>query len=218
MDLILDASWEECDVPFNTSSVHLKRGQLVTTTRHLMANWQTNGNTVRSFLRLLESDGMIACKKTTQYTLITINNYDAFQGDLELFMVPNFNRTRSRKRSHNKEKNNNNKNSSLNSEVSFFETLKEDEVFREHVAKQLSIEAAEVEQKLQAFKEEMETTEKSHKDISDYKSHFFNWTKLKVQTNKNSDGKKENTPGSQPSKRRGFEPNANSEEDYKGSF
>ncbi len=83
MDLVIQAQWENKTVYFDGVRVDLKRGQFVTTTRLLMGRWRTNARIVLKSLEIFENDKMIRCKKTTEMTIITICNYDAYQNKIE---------------------------------------------------------------------------------------------------------------------------------------
>ena len=81
MDLIIQAAWENKATFFGGSRIELKRGQLVTTTRLLMARWRTNPKMVLKVLDMFEKDKMIRCKKLSDMTIITICNFDAYQSN-----------------------------------------------------------------------------------------------------------------------------------------
>lgn len=58
----------------------IKRGQLVTSIRHLAQDLNYSDKTVRRCLEKLKKTHEIKVKATNQYTLITITNYEYFQG------------------------------------------------------------------------------------------------------------------------------------------
>lgn len=78
-DLIFLAQWKDSDVDLGKRTIHLKRGQFLTSTRQLMALWHTNTTTVLDFLRVLEKNEMITRKRSGNVSIITICNYDKYQ-------------------------------------------------------------------------------------------------------------------------------------------
>jgi len=85
VDLILQASYQDHIEIQGNSFLTVKRGQLFTSQALLSKRWRWNRETVRLFLRLLRDLNMVAirtAKETeTGYTLITLLNYDLYQGD-----------------------------------------------------------------------------------------------------------------------------------------
>ena len=85
VDLILQASYQDHVEIQGNSFLTVKRGQLFTSQALLSKRWRWNRETVRLFLRLLRDLNMVAirtAKETeTGYTLITLLNYDLYQGD-----------------------------------------------------------------------------------------------------------------------------------------
>ena len=79
MDLVIQAAYKARTTYMSGVKVDLKRGQLATTTRDLMARWSTNAKMVLKVLGIFEQDRMIRCKKTNEMTLITICNFDKYQ-------------------------------------------------------------------------------------------------------------------------------------------
>lgn len=80
IDLIIRASHDERDVMFNKRPFHIKRGQFITSIRHLAKDWGWNKDMVRRFLEDLEKTEMIVKDSATIHaTVLTIVNYDKFQ-------------------------------------------------------------------------------------------------------------------------------------------
>lgn len=91
IDLLFLAAWNDHDVDLGSRKVHLIRGQFITSTRQLMALWKTNTTTVLEFLRALEKSNMITRKRSGNMTIITICNYNKYQGpnpDAETPVLP----------------------------------------------------------------------------------------------------------------------------------
>lgn len=59
----------------------IKRGQLVTSIRHLAEETKLSSPTVQRCLKKLEKTGEIKRKSTSKYTLIEVVNFTKFQAD-----------------------------------------------------------------------------------------------------------------------------------------
>ena len=79
MDLILNANHADQKIIQNNEFVIVKRGDQIRSIITLSNAWGWNPKTVRKFLKLLESDGMINVNSTHVTTTITICNYCSFQ-------------------------------------------------------------------------------------------------------------------------------------------
>lgn len=81
VDLLLMANHESQDVIINGSIVEIKRGQKLTSILRLSERWGWSRGKTQRFLEMLKSASMIYYDSdTTNGTLITIVNYDNFQG------------------------------------------------------------------------------------------------------------------------------------------
>lgn len=65
----------------NGSLVTLKRGQLLTGRKALSTTSGISENIVRSILNQFEINQQITIQKTNRYSIITVLNYDIYQGD-----------------------------------------------------------------------------------------------------------------------------------------
>ncbi|ENL70050.1 DnaD domain-containing protein [Staphylococcus aureus M0994] len=79
--LLMEANHSKAKVPIGNQIVTVERGQRLTSilTLSVLFNWSRFK--VKTFLDLLESDGMLEVKTTSKYTLITIVNYDFYQSE-----------------------------------------------------------------------------------------------------------------------------------------
>ncbi|HHC8511666.1 TPA: DnaD domain protein, partial [Staphylococcus aureus] len=68
-------------VPIGNQIVTVERGQRLTSILTLSDLFNWSRFKVKTFLDLLESDGMLEVKTTSKYTLITIVNYDFYQSE-----------------------------------------------------------------------------------------------------------------------------------------
>ncbi|HCZ8613757.1 TPA: DnaD domain-containing protein [Staphylococcus aureus] len=79
--LLMEANHSEVKVPIGNQIVTVERGQRLTSILTLSDLFNWSRFKVKTFLDLLESDGMLEVKTTSKYTLITIVNYDFYQSE-----------------------------------------------------------------------------------------------------------------------------------------
>jgi len=77
--LIGHANYADSKHLYNGRIQEVKRGELVTSEMKLASEWGWSRGKVRRFLTLLEDDGMVTLKRTTDSTSITVENYAFFQ-------------------------------------------------------------------------------------------------------------------------------------------
>ena len=87
IDLLMLANHRDKKFMFNGKPVVITRGQFMTSIRKLADRWEWSTSTVFEFLKILENDNMIKKESDSHRTLLTIINYEVYQG------VPNTNRT-----------------------------------------------------------------------------------------------------------------------------
>lgn len=80
IDLLLLANHEDKTIIFDYQPFVIKRGQYLTSVRSLSNRWKWSKDRVLKFLRLLTQLQMITKDSNNQRTLLTIENYDKFQG------------------------------------------------------------------------------------------------------------------------------------------
>jgi hypothetical protein len=84
VDLVLRAAHKDHVVVQGNRTIQVGRGQVLTSQVRLAINWQWNRETVSRFLSLLKSLGMVAIETSratdTGYTLLTLLNYNIYQG------------------------------------------------------------------------------------------------------------------------------------------
>jgi len=83
--LILSAAWKDCEqrCPNSTDVEIVKRGQFMTSERQLMELWGSTRHQTRQILKLMKSQQMIELETNHQRTVITLCNYNDFQGQGE---------------------------------------------------------------------------------------------------------------------------------------
>ncbi|CAA3865069.1 dnaD domain protein [Staphylococcus aureus] len=79
--LLMEANHSKAKVPIGNQIVTVERGQRLTSILTLSDLFNWSRFKVKTFLDLLESDGMLEVKTTSKYTLITIVNYYFYQSE-----------------------------------------------------------------------------------------------------------------------------------------
>ncbi|HDY4518923.1 TPA: DnaD domain-containing protein [Staphylococcus aureus] len=79
--LLMEANHSKAKVPIGNQIVTVERGQRLTSILTLSDLFNWSRFKVKTFLDLLESDGMLEVKTTSKYALITIVNYDFYQSE-----------------------------------------------------------------------------------------------------------------------------------------
>lgn len=80
IDLLMLANHGDKKIVFNGQYITIRIGQYLTSIRKLSDRWGWSVSTVSTFLSLLEEDLMIKKESDNHRTLITIINYEVFQG------------------------------------------------------------------------------------------------------------------------------------------
>jgi hypothetical protein len=130
IDLLMFANHEDKQIVFDYKPLIIKRGQYLTSVRQLSARWKWDKERTLKYLRLLEQLGMITKDSNNRRTLITIENYEKYQGwqDTEPNTSPYTERTLNRTQdghstaTNNNVKNEKNDNKYSSSFVTFWET------------------------------------------------------------------------------------------------
>lgn len=80
IDLLLLANYEDKTIKVGRTDVEVKRGQVAKSVQMLADRWQWSKHTVLKFLKIKEEEGQIALPKKFPISLITIVNYEKYQG------------------------------------------------------------------------------------------------------------------------------------------
>lgn len=75
LDLIMMANHKQTKVLLGNELVQAQRGQVITSESKLMKKWKWGKSRLRTFLEILENDGMITKKSDRKKTIINIENY-----------------------------------------------------------------------------------------------------------------------------------------------
>lgn len=80
IELILMANHKDKEIFFDGQAMTVHRGQLLTSQRKLADRWKWHHCTVKRYIDMLKSSGMIQVDANTRATLISIVNYSKYQG------------------------------------------------------------------------------------------------------------------------------------------
>lgn len=127
IDLLLLANHEDSKFLLGNSIVSAKRGEVITSELKLMSRWGWSKTKVRSFLGLLEKDGMIEKNSDNKKTALKILNYEDWQ-DVKTAKEPQKNRTETEQRPQ-KDTINNDNNDNNDNKYKYY--LREIENFRQ---------------------------------------------------------------------------------------
>ena len=78
--MLLKANHKDNKAVIGNQLIKIKKGSFLTSQKKLMKEFNWGSSRLRTFLKLLESDGMIETNTNTISTHITVNNYKELQG------------------------------------------------------------------------------------------------------------------------------------------
>lgn len=84
IDLLLLANHKDTRIMFRGQPTTVKMGQRLTSIQKLAERWNWGINRVRHFLDMLQGEGMLIRESDNTKTLITIVNYQKYQGVLDI--------------------------------------------------------------------------------------------------------------------------------------
>ena len=108
VDLILSVNHKDNTFVLGNEITECKRGMHITSKRELGLKWNWSITKVTSFLELLEKDKMISYFSDTKKTVISIVNYDLYQGDKKIEKLQEKNKRNSNENQEETNKNNKN--------------------------------------------------------------------------------------------------------------
>lgn len=81
VDLIQLMRWKDEKLVIGNKVVDIPRGSYYTSELKLAERWGWSRNKTRDYLKLLENEGMITKKGTAKGTMLSLENYDLYQGE-----------------------------------------------------------------------------------------------------------------------------------------
>jgi len=79
VDILLRVNHKPAKVPIGNQIVEVEKGQTIWSVKDMSNEWGWSRKKVDNFLNTLQTDCMIAQKRTTKYTLITVENWESYQ-------------------------------------------------------------------------------------------------------------------------------------------
>ena len=188
LHLLLKANYEDR----KWRGITVKRGQLITCRKELSEATGLSEKKIRTCLARLHQTGEIGQQTTNKYSLITICNYDSYQGDQPAERPANGQQMASKWPANGQQtapitvlttskevkENNNNHHSARTREVEFFESLKLQTIWLEAMASKHKTSTTEILRRLAEFQNHCECIGKTHAQASDIKKHFDNWLRI----------------------------------------
>ena len=234
-DLIMEAAWTRSKFRFGNVKGWLERGQQATSVRTLMHRWKTSTRYVTEFLNDLESENLITIEAMTTHTIITIVDYDIYQGSQSIEegdpseSPPSEHlrkRIEQRDGSQSKEDNNINNNSSLSLEEQnskFVELIKNDDGLLKEARLTLGCGNEEILVLLEVFMHDSNFKSKRYPDFDAFKGHFINWSREYIRKEqaygkRKSPKTREGNSTNRLDSRRGHNAEDHKAEDYDGAF
>lgn len=80
IDILLQCNYEEKIAVVGLKPITIKAGSFMTSQDRLAVRWHWGRQKVRMYLHLLEGLNMITTKTSTKYTIITVPNFEGYQG------------------------------------------------------------------------------------------------------------------------------------------
>lgn len=219
--LLMKASHEDTKVVEGNKVIELKRGQLIASLSLLESKWGVTRKTVMRFLDVLEREEMLHRQVHQGITIITICNYEGYQGkkksdstDMSTDKSPLCPPTSPPIQEDKEDKN-------IYNTPTARTCTREDDFIRRYrtegmwsdVALILHKPIADCEHLFDRWIIEYQHNGDVHQSYSDFKKHFIQWARITIQKESKTNGNND-----RQDKRRGFQVVANSPEDYQGSF
>ena len=81
IDLLMMANFKERKLIVNSKVITVKRGQTFTSIRKLSKRWHWGAKRTMAYLKVLEDLKMVTAEATPKGTLLTLVNYEFYQGE-----------------------------------------------------------------------------------------------------------------------------------------
>lgn len=221
LDLLFMASWEDRQVMHDSHVFVLRRGQMIASIAYLSERWGKSKPTVISYLRMLEFDGMVYRQVLYRQTsVITVCNYDKYQVQEPNLVDTIVDTQVDTIVDTNKEYNNSTTTTSIARarKKNFLEELKKSEIWLDQMSMRFRIPSGEVVKRLDDFALDCFCRGTEHQDFSDARRHFNDWLRIQLEAERKKQQHHVPDKTRPEDKRRSYEVEASSAEDYKTSF
>jgi hypothetical protein len=206
LHLLLTANYEQAQC----RGIIVCRGQVLTTIKGLSYELGLSVTQLRTAIRKLSSTGDISVTTSNKYTIITVTNFENYQGDDA--KQPEEEQAYQPARSARVD---------VGKEQQFKDEMMNDKYWQEVICMRFHLKIDTLQQMLSMFWMDATIRVRPHKNIVDAKNHFCNWymVRLRIEQNdKQSNNEYNNRQQQQLSQRRGFEATASQAQDYEGTF
>lgn len=218
--LLMKAAHEDTKVVEGNKVIELKRGQLIASLSQLEAKWKASRKTVMRFLDVLEREEMLHRHVHRNVTIITICNYEGYQGrkksdstDMSTSLSPVSPPTCPHIQEDKEDKNIYNTTTAHAREDDYINQYHREGMWKE-VALILHLKSVEeCEHLFDRWILEYQHKGQTHRDYTDFKTHFIQWARITI-----SKEKQQNGNNNRQNQRRGVQVVANQVEDYKTPF
>ena len=218
--LLLKVNHEDKKVLSGNQLIELKRGQIIASLSYLATLWKTSKRTAERFVELLESEQMVSRCMRQKVTVLTICNWDSYQGKDEPRRADKCaNDAPIGIQSVSETKNEEECKEYISRTTTAHTHMREDDFIRQYreeghwptacVILHLKS-VSEAESLFDRFILEYQHKGQSHPDYSNFKAHFIQWARITIQKEKYGENR--------TNQRRGVQVVANSVEDYQGPF
>lgn len=230
VSLLWMATHEDRKTLVGNQVIEVKRGQIVASNSFLAGKWNCSERTVLRFLELLEGDGMLHRCTHRKVTIITICNYESYQGggqgDCTDTCTDDAPMTHRSSTENKNEKNNNIYLDVLTTPAytrekapisAYAERYREEGLWAD-VAMPCKVKPQDAESIFEEFITEQIHNESVYNDYPEFKRHFLNYLRTKAERLRQSQKQESYGNTNRTSQRRGVQVVANSPDDYEGPF
>lgn len=225
--LLLQVNHEDRKVLAGNQLIELKRGQIVASLSYLSTLWKTSKRTAERFLELLEKDQMVRRCTRQKVTIVTVCNWDSYQGKDEQRCADSCaDDAPIGIQSVSENKNEKEWKEDIRDNTKARTHTREEQFASEYRREGRWVEAAmsakmkpqEVQQIFEEFLVEQSHNSTTHSDYSDFKRHFLNYLRVKAEVLRKQNKQETNNGNNRTNQRRGVQVVANAIEDYEGPF
>ena len=223
--LLLKVNHEDKKILSGNQLIEVKRGQIIASLSYLATMWNTSKRTAERFIELLEKEHMVSRCARQKVTIITICNWDSYQGKDEPRRADTCaDDAPMARRSVSETKNEEECKEIYNTPTAH--TYTREQEFIDQYTREgengmwktvcLILHLRSVDECKNLFNSwilEYQHKGQTHQDYTDFKGHFIQWARITIQKEKKSNG-----DNNKSDKRRGVQVVANSPEDYEGAF
>ena len=229
--LLLGVNHEDKKVLSGNHLIELKRGQIVASLSYLAKLWKTSKRTAERFVELLEREQMVRRSMRQKVTILTICNWDSYQGRDEArcadtcaddapIVRRSVSETKNEKeckeiiiedtkpRTYTREE---------DREAAFAQEYRKEGQWQ-MAAMSSHLPIPQVMQIFEEFLIEQAHNSARHSDYPDFKKHFLNYLRVKAEVIRKQNKLETNNGNNRSNQRRGIQVVANSVEDYEGPF